>query len=69
MSRPEHKPIRSRRPASSQGPELTWWHKMALNIFRERGDTIRIAHVLRTTEADAYALLAQAREATRGDAA
>jgi hypothetical protein len=61
----ERKPITSRRLASLQGPELAWWHKMALTIFHERGDTTRIAHVLRTTEADAYTLLAQAREAVR----
>jgi len=69
MNRPERKPIRSRRLASSQGPDLTWWHTMAMKIFRDRGDTTRIAHILRTTEADAYTLLAQAREVERGKSA
>jgi len=67
MNRPERKPVRRRRLASSQGPDLTWWHTMAMKIFRDHGDTTRIAHVLRTTEADAYTLLAQAREVERAD--
>ena len=44
-------------------PEMTWWHNSALRMFREGANTIGIAALLRTTEADAYNLLAQAREA------
>ena len=47
-------------------PEMTWWHNSALRMFRDGANTIGIAALLRTTEADAYNLLAQAREAERG---
>ena len=60
-------PRRARQPhaAPATADELTWWHKSALRMFRAGANTQGIASALRTTEADAYNLLAQAREAAR----
>ena len=52
--------------ASSRASPITWWHTSALRMFRDGGNTVGIARALNTTEADAYNLLAQAREAARG---
>lgn len=46
--------------------EMTWWHRQVLKLFMiDAYDTQKIAWTLNTTEADAYNLLAQAREAAR----
>lgn len=52
--------------AKSKRPqEMTYWHKTALRMFRSGANTVGIASALGTTEADAYGLLSQAREAER----